>query len=1179
MYMKKIFYILPIIILAAGSCAREEYALEPVDAGDKKVSIVMSLANSVILDSGTKATAGMEMGDNPAIKNIHVAVFGSSGYLQEYVSAVPCDAQGRQLSGFASSNGVSSYFLVRLSLRSKQSQVHIIANGPSSLSYNAYENTLMQGLRTSNGNGAYWARINLPLGIRAVTTTNSDGDVFYQEDGNGEYIPTEETRNAFKDIVLVRNFAGISVRENNIENFDLISFTVCNMPSEGSVAIYSASHDGWVTGYEEKANESSGCFDSTTGLISWDGKVYPGFPENPTINGSDIPATEAQFNAAGMAVPAGQTKYVYERAVTNSLAPFVLIAGRYKASGVPDSSTPIQYYRLDITKNDDYVPFYRNFKYVITLSGVTVAGYDTPAEAALHNSGDNFSISLDTSTLPDVSDGTTRMYVETTTIDMLYTDETQDVWYQFFKTDGTAYLNENVTVTEKEGGNAIVFSNPKVTYDNTENKGYFHFTVNEPATGETLESTVRLVGTYAVGGSDSKLSREVKIRVFNKQDMSLGLSPDTVAPFKGEVTTLSISIPKTLTWSMFPMEFAIEDSNKSLNPTEDVPVRTDVLSIVPGHETEPSYQFVYTLNWEEYNNLLEQAERAGDTGSTVTFDVPVKTIKTASATTVYVANKYFNTASIALLNDASNLITPSTQTISGTSATVYITADGRWSMAISRSNGSAAAGATLSTYGGSYGVTNQAINVTLPENEGGNDISYTVRLINNSVDPNIIREATIIQKGKSVELSYYNNTTSIAGAGGSFSVNVSSEVDYSLSVLDAGGNVVVSETSYTAEYPSTSRRYITIPANETVENRTLTVRLSNSSGSIVRELPVTQYAGTAVLTITDAQIRASETSATVRIQTTMATVLKLYDSGNNLLYTSNQTASTAGRDVELTGIPVNSTSSTKTYRVDLCNSNGTVLRTGAIVQLAPTVDVTASASSIKGNVLSMTVHVEADVDWTMTVQGGAGGAVFASNGSTTVSGNATGASGADYTITLPINRTTSNREYYVSISGSGITKEASFIHRAATVLTGQQTGNITVNRTNFDASGNTVSNRNNATVDADVFKITLSTAPGNNQSYAAINRSNGSVAFEQLSDDYEVTFKSISQTYTASNYAPSSMTYAIGSGTSQTLSGSGTSWPWSGSAERSITFNPRRSGINNCRLTTIAVTYDLLYWE
>ena len=132
--MKKLHYIflfLSAFLLASVSCTRE--TSDPVDvepAGEPTVPIIISLDEPVTLQAETKADTGMEMGVTPAIKNIYVAVFGSSGYLKDYTSATPCDASGNPIADFASTNATTNYFLCRLPVSTSSRIVHITATAP-----------------------------------------------------------------------------------------------------------------------------------------------------------------------------------------------------------------------------------------------------------------------------------------------------------------------------------------------------------------------------------------------------------------------------------------------------------------------------------------------------------------------------------------------------------------------------------------------------------------------------------------------------------------------------------------------------------------------------------------------------------------------------------------------------------------------------------------------------------------------------------------------------------------------------------------------------------------------------------------------------------------------------------------------------------------------------------------
>ena len=290
--MKKIYAIFSVLlVLACVSCTREE----PLSVGEFEkegatVPVVLSFQEPVVLQARTKADIGMEMGVRPAISNIHVAIFGTDRYLKDYVSAYPCDAQGNPLSGgFASQNATSAYFLARLPISSKERVLHIIANGPSSLPFNAYENDIMQSMTVSEGNGAYWQRVVLPAGIQIVET---DGNA--EQTPDGEYIPTPETVAALSNLTLIRNFASVTVSEN-ATNFEIVAYTLCNMPRSGAVAMYSSNHGDWVSGYADPSVTLS------NHLYSYDGKTYLGFPANPDID-TNVPTTADAFNAPGVSV-------------------------------------------------------------------------------------------------------------------------------------------------------------------------------------------------------------------------------------------------------------------------------------------------------------------------------------------------------------------------------------------------------------------------------------------------------------------------------------------------------------------------------------------------------------------------------------------------------------------------------------------------------------------------------------------------------------------------------------------------------------------------------------------------------------------------------------------------------------------------------------------------------------
>ena len=1041
--MKKAFTIFPVLLaLLAVSCVREEpLAMDEFEKEGATVPVVLSLQNPVVLRAGTRAELGMEMDVDPAISSIHVAIFGTDRYLKDYVSAFPCDSLGNPLSGgFASQNAKSAFFLARLPISSKERVLHIIANGPSSLPFNAYENDIMQNMKVTDGNGAYWQRIILPKGIKI-----KEVDGVGEQTPDGEYIPTDATVAALRGLTLIRNFASITVTEN-AANFEIVSYTLCNMPRSGAVAMYSSNHDDWVPGYTDPGltlNQHVYSYEDPDDNIV---KTYPGFPTAPEID-TNIPTTVDAFNAPGVSVAAGDPIYVYERAVTTENPPFILMAARYVTSGTPTAATPVRYYRLDLALESGYFPIYRNFQYTINISGVSVEGYENIADATGHNSGSNFSVSLDTRTLPDISNGIVRLYVEQPNFDWVYNADNQRFWFKFLLNNASSgNLNGYVTVTEKEG-NAI----KTLTVDSSDganDQRYVNYTLNEPNGTSTLASTLQLVGTYTDGPDTYRLVRMVTVRVFNAKEIHPSLSPATVADEPQQLTTLNIPLPWDLQASMFPMEILIEDSAKALNPAsnENMPVKTtgienldEAFESLSGNG-QSSYCFVRTLNWSEYLRLKNNAELSGSDDIVLTCDF--ETTKAFSSSTVYVYNKYFatdsygvTTAQTTLTGDPDNNIAPNRQNVSGTAATVRVKSTGNWVLNISMANGGVATGASLSPASGTA-TGGQDVSVTLPENVTENAIRYLVTLTNTSA--NLVRTAYITQEGIMMRLT--STIKTVDNASNSVTVTVESGTTYVLEVIDAGGNVVSTSADYPATTSPTNHQVI-IPQNLTTQERKFTVRVRNTITTVWEDIIITQEPGVATISAASNEIRMSGTSATVNVVSSFATVLKAYVQGNDTpIYTADISATT-GHDETITGIPANTTGSDRNIIVNLCETSGNVLASKTLTQLGtPAITLTTSNANIGNTATSASINVDSEAAWTLSLSGGLSGASLSAASGPAGAANAV-------TLTVPVNNTTQAQTYTVSGSNGSHNSSVTVTQAAGTASVSAVGGNVWMSAT------------------------------------------------------------------------------------------------------------------------------------
>ena len=83
---------------------------------------------------------------------------------------------------------------------------------------------------------------------------------------------------------------------------------------------------------------------------------------------------------------------------------------------------------------------------------------------------------------------------------------------------------------------------------------------------------------------------------------------DVVPATANSPVTVNLLIPEGINKNMFPLDFTLEPQSKTIYPNSSlnqIPVKVDK-SIVPGHESENSFQYIKTLN---YNYLLNSSNQ------------------------------------------------------------------------------------------------------------------------------------------------------------------------------------------------------------------------------------------------------------------------------------------------------------------------------------------------------------------------------------------------------------------------------------------------------------------------------------------------------------------------------------------------------------------------------------------
>ena len=638
--MKKYIYILSALLLSAIACTAEKESVTPEEANmEGKVTYIMkvTLPESIVATRATWTSAS-EDANMPVLRNIYVATFGTSHYLNDYTRAVRCDENGNNLSQDWSGivNGQTFYFKVTLVATQSKRTVHVIGNGPDQIDFNAYESEIMTKLTTNDKVGGYWQYFELSNG-----TANADGST------------TDEATAAFSDVRLMRNFAKVNLTvDPKVQNFRLTGFNVYNTPKSGSYAIWKkvkgktmTDSTVFVTDYASKNFET----------LLVDADLRNGSLADTTTMDMTEPTTTETYNPS--------IKYLYERPDRDTDRPYVIIKGFYKEGDTEDAAET--YYRLDFVDRDgNYLPILRNFEYTIKLTSVAKRGKTNPQDCVASNS--NVSTLTETQNLTDLADGVSRIYVQWLNKAYLNSATMQGFKYMYLKNAATETESSKATFKVLTGSDPSISTSWTDITSTTEfpyaasaisiksdygwdNGGTLgsdgwrtvYFDVNTPSTTDQLSTTFRVIGTTDDG---QKLYRDITVFVLPEQKFK-SVSWVTDGSFSADNANangvhVTIELPAGLPSSVFPLTIIFEDSARKLNPAgTDMPVTSVSAGESIAGRGSNTYQFEKTISYIEYGKTIADND----------YKVTCEFVRISDGpTNLYFTNKYFHTVYIEL---------------------------------------------------------------------------------------------------------------------------------------------------------------------------------------------------------------------------------------------------------------------------------------------------------------------------------------------------------------------------------------------------------------------------------------------------------------------------------------------------------------------------------------------------
>lgn len=603
---------------------------------------------------GTKA-----MGDSPDtdIQSMHLVVFDQNGMLVETREA--------SITTSSTTHGEHLYeseFSVTLTVTDQPRIIHFIANCPiDQISY-GHEISIIGNMYVEKDNDpstpetAYWARIEVPYILFDEVV---EGDQVY-------FVPDETIVSKFQCVPMLRNYSQVVVIDDTGDSdpFEFLGFTIYNTIDMGTVAPYNNNiqafqsfldTDGSKYSYPELTELNyKGHALAAVELITElpkdnDGNYLFWDPYHPSLE------PDHQDNANSIF-------YMYERKISartdeeekwDESPPHVIIKGRYGDEEyyykvdlvyeiIDDKGTPST--DDDVVTDIKYYNILRNFRYQFTITEVAGEGYKTVEEAVQGATSNNLSGSSTTAKFTNISDKVGRLWVSYTDTTLVNNDQIT-LKYKYVPNINSPDTEDNskVTIEDLLGGDVI----ENYTIADADIEGGYWDGYREVTLGIKAPSSLAVEQTIKIKTDNANLSREVRYYLKNRYALAVECTP-LVAKEVGAQVQVDIKLPPGLTDDMFPLDLAIEVYDMTLSPNalmNTLPVETGE-SVIPVPEKigTPTFHYVKTLDsLAVYRNLASE-------GNWKVLPTYWLTNKIDNASTVYVVNKYFNTAQDDFIN-------------------------------------------------------------------------------------------------------------------------------------------------------------------------------------------------------------------------------------------------------------------------------------------------------------------------------------------------------------------------------------------------------------------------------------------------------------------------------------------------------------------------------------------------
>ena len=584
------------------------------------------------------------------VETLHLIVFDENGMLVEV-----CKAEEHGSSDHGDHQGGKLYS-VTLTVTDKPRIIHYIANCPVDQVVYGHETSVIGNMFVDRNDSedpqteyevSYWARIEVPhILVEEIEEEQEDGTISLVDD----------IKDKFMHVPLLRNYAEITVTQDENKNFKVLGFTVYNLLNRGTVAPYNSNTQEFQSFFERDGETITNyLYPEMYKEFQYEGHALT----SAKLITDLVTVKDENGNYKVKEFQLGEPFYVYERKVSvmtdeeekwRESPPHIIIKARYSDDGdeVTDSD-PIYYYKMDLvyTEKDasgieeiKYYNILRNFMYDFNITKIHDVGYGSWEEAVAGAAGNNISGSSTTSKLTNLSDNEGRLWVSYTDI-TLVTGESVVFRYKFIPN----YYDSTKADYQRVDNSKVNFQNIKgdvikdievAETDATDGWREVTIHVYEP-------SNITRQQTLYLKTDNSNLNRQIRHTLRKKLTMEVECTPKV----KEEISQpmqVDIKLPLGMTEDMFPLELNIETLDRTLSPDatkNTIPV-TAGTSIIDRDDRREQLSYYYTVTIptiDAYKAMVTNEDNMK------VYTTHWRTNMAKNASTIYVDNKYFNQAS------------------------------------------------------------------------------------------------------------------------------------------------------------------------------------------------------------------------------------------------------------------------------------------------------------------------------------------------------------------------------------------------------------------------------------------------------------------------------------------------------------------------------------------------------